>query len=259
LTKSFAYVKYEGSPLNPEAVFRGQITFTCLATGGDGKFKKWCQDGIGEEDYCAGKDKKDFQGHYDVKASPEKSVLTIKVVIDDDFAVKGWYVLTENEMESKPEKCHFGQIRKIPSPVYMQTSKNEVVEKTYGSITRVADEPLHLTCITNPPNQAVKWSYSLDNKVYNQLPKTGFQNDENNLNTLAIANVGKEHRGFYRCSINNASFTTKLRVKDKLAALWPFIGILVVVLLLVIVILIFERREKSKRKEEDDHDHADDP
>ena len=50
---------------------------------------------------------------------------------------------------------------------------------------------------------------------------------------------------------------------DRLAALWPFIGIVSVVLVLVIVILIFEKRQKSAKKaaihEDDEHDQATDP
>ncbi len=50
---------------------------------------------------------------------------------------------------------------------------------------------------------------------------------------------------------------------DRLAALWPFIGIVCVVLVLVIIILIFEKRQKSNKKsattDDDEHDRASDP
>jgi hypothetical protein len=52
-------------------------------------------------------------------------------------------------------------------------------------------------------------------------------------------------------------------VIDRLAALWPFLGIVGIVLALVIVILIFEKRQKTTRRamtnDEDDNDHANDP
>ena len=50
---------------------------------------------------------------------------------------------------------------------------------------------------------------------------------------------------------------------DKLAALWPFIGIVSIVLTLVIIIIIFEKRQKSNKKtastDDDEQDRASDP
>jgi hypothetical protein len=52
-------------------------------------------------------------------------------------------------------------------------------------------------------------------------------------------------------------------ITDRLAALWPFIGIVSIVLVLIIVILIFEKRQKTTRKtnitDEDENDHTNDP
>ncbi len=50
---------------------------------------------------------------------------------------------------------------------------------------------------------------------------------------------------------------------DRLAALWPFIGIVSIVLVLVIIILIFEKRQKTNKKssptDDDEQDRASDP
>ena len=67
-----------------------------------------------------------------------------------------------------------------------------------------------------------------------------------------------------RCQRRSTSIVLHpLDVLDRLAALWPFIGIVSVVLVLVIVILIFEKRQKSAKKaaihEDDEHDQATDP
>ncbi|CAF1629940.1 unnamed protein product, partial [Didymodactylos carnosus] len=235
-------VQYEGvspshrsTPLS--AVLGGQVEMECLARGGDGMFDKWYKEKDSDDDIPV----EQTSGHYDVKQGTTA----------EDFDATGWYVSTNaNDRTQKPSECRFGQIQRIPSPVRITTNKDkEIVDKTYGSITRVENELLNLTCVTSPPNQTVEWWYSSDDRSYEKLSKNvEHDNNMDNTNTISIKDVGKKDMGHYRCSIGNATFTANLRVKDKMAALWPFIGIVAVVSVLVIVILIFERRQKLKRK-----------
>jgi len=87
---------------------------------------------------------------------------------------------------------------------------------------------------------------------------------------IIVAHLISFHLRFYYvlkvCLIKK--FRTKkkaffLFLLDRLAALWPFIGIVVVVLVLVIIILIFEKRQKSNKKstttDDDEQDRASDP
>ncbi|XP_064619218.1 basigin-like [Lineus longissimus] len=87
---------------------------------------------------------------------------------------------------------------------------------------------------------------------------------------LEISELVMEDAGTYGCratnEFNSTSATILVRVKDKYAALWPFLGIVVEVVILCVIIFIYEKK-RGKRHEEDDspdvqktnsHDHKDD-
>lgn len=63
---------------------------------------------------------------------------------------------------------------------------------------------------------------------------------------LSIDSVSYSDRANYICVVNNRVTTARIkvlvRVKDRLAALWPFLGIVGEVIVLVTVIVIYEKR-----------------
>lgn len=74
-----------------------------------------------------------------------------------------------------------------------------------------------------------------------------------------IEDAVKDDRRGYKCVVYNISQPANcsesvffLRVKDKYAALWPFIGIVAEVVVLVVVIFICEHRRNSKNEFEDE-------
>ncbi|XP_077989304.1 neuroplastin-like [Glandiceps talaboti] len=82
------------------------------------------------------------------------------------------------------------------------------------------------------------------------------------VSTLIVKKVVHEDRDLYICNATNPARSISdeclLRVKDRLAALWPFVGILCEVIVLIVVILICERRQKSKQMQEYDDDEMSD-
>ncbi|XP_010130864.1 PREDICTED: basigin, partial [Buceros rhinoceros silvestris] len=66
----------------------------------------------------------------------------------------------------------------------------------------------------------------------------------------------EEDAGDYHCNASNAegfgSATVNLRVRSRLAALWPFLGIVAEVLVLVTIIFIYEKRRKPDEVLDDD-------
>lgn len=101
--------------------------------------------------------------------------------------------------------------------------------------------------------------------------------NEAKASTLIVDNVNATDRKIYTCRVVKQSeeinpeeiksedctkavpcFETEslLRVKDPLAAVWPFIGIVIEVVLLCIIIFFCERRRDSKEAEEMDEDEG---
>lgn len=85
-------------------------------------------------------------------------------------------------------------------------------------------------------------------------------NSNSNSTTLHINPVEISHKGIISCEAtnefgsNNNEFT--LRVKDTLAALWPFLGIVAEVLILCVIILIYEKKCHKKPKSELDNEQS---
>jgi len=88
-------------------------------------------------------------------------------------------------------------------------------------------------------------------------PRVSFSEYEGIENaTLRIENLNYSDRADYTCVATNsdgisANATILVRVKNKLAALWPFLGICAEVIVLCVIIYIYEKR-RSKKMEEDD-------
>jgi hypothetical protein len=166
----------------------------------------------------------------------------------------------------------------------MKDNRGEILDSPNQSIRRSEDQPLSLICLIDPPDEpsirSIRWQFSKDGHTYTDIRDRGDTHADARGNELIISSVKKYDRGYYRCTLNDISFEILLRVKgryffrkkiinfifwfilDRLAALWPFIGIISVVLVLVIIILIFEKRQKLNKKsitsDDDEQDQASD-
>jgi len=74
--------------------------------------------------------------------------------------------------------------------------------------------------------------------------------------TLSINKVNDGDKGEYECHVKNRfgehSEAVHLRVKDALAALWPFLAIVAEVLILCIILFIYEKKCSKKRNNGED-------
>jgi len=79
--------------------------------------------------------------------------------------------------------------------------------------------------------------------------------------TLRIKDLNYSDRADYTCVATNsegayANATILVRVKNKLAALWPFLGICAEVIVLCVIIYIYEKRRSKKMEEEETPEEA---
>ncbi|XP_066996903.1 basigin [Anabrus simplex] len=135
----------------------------------------------------------------------------------------------------------------------------------------VEEEKLTLDCQpTGKPTPQVTWiiagnivlnGSSADSSHIQQLPSNDVPNGKLRINSAMMSD-----RGEYKCIVSNivttnmngteASAVTLVRVKDKLAALWPFLGICAEVFVLCAIILIYEKKRNKAELEESDTDNS---
>ncbi|KAL1502160.1 hypothetical protein ABEB36_007346 [Hypothenemus hampei] len=144
------------------------------------------------------------------------------------------------------------------------------------NINVVEEEKLRIECnvLGNPypvltwkidtPNSRNNTNINADGRVEIQDYKDESGKEVEN-GVLIISNVNKQDRGVYSCIGTNKYWEkdqqiseSMIRVKDKYAALWPFLGICAEVIVLCAIIIIYEKKRNKSELEESDTDQSPD-
>jgi hypothetical protein len=206
-----------------------------------------------------------------------------------------WYkpdktVVKDNEDKHKPNATahtlEITSVGEVDIGVYQcedavtNTSKTNVELKTQPYIVRlpkssnrVVDQTEVISCTAwGYPTPIISWfkviekegleeKLSGDGVKYNiTITQSG---DYHRKSNLTIHNLTHEDKASYMCSVSleDQMFRTNssmiLRVKDKLAPLWPFIGVCVEILVLVIIIVVYEKRKSKQNLEDEAKEKAD--
>uniref|UniRef100_A0A023FVX7 Putative secreted protein n=1 Tax=Amblyomma parvum TaxID=251391 RepID=A0A023FVX7_AMBPA len=136
---------------------------------------------------------------------------------------------------------------------------NVSIEVTEISKNQVEGDPLTLSCkASGVPTPTVTW-FKDDEPLNTTDPRITLEPIKNVTDAkLVIQNLNFDDRAQYTCvasnGISNETMTVLVRVKDKLAALWPFLGICVEVAILCAIIFIYEKKRVKPDFEESDTD-----
>jgi len=146
--------------------------------------------------------------------------------------------------------CHAGSSSHTFT-VYMAP----IIGKFAASANVVEGDNFRLLCeVFGYPQPVVEWT-----KDDEKLPEDERYDVSNN--TLTIKGIKPEDRAHYNCTANNGFGVYHkqilVRVIDKHAALWPFLGICAEVAVLCAIIFIYEKRRSKAEFDESDADHND--
>lgn len=160
---------------------------------------------------------------------------------------------------------------KARSPITLVSTINVRIKPE--SINVVEEEKLRIECgiLGNPP-PSLAWrivSGNYNGTVFDDRVEIKDYTDEHGVKVeeglLVISKVNKTDRGEYFCIGTNRFYEVDrnearaiIRIKDKYAALWPFLGICAEVIILCAVIIIYEKKRNKTELEESDTDQSPD-
>lgn len=138
--------------------------------------------------------------------------------------------------------------------------------KAHDDVNAIEGEKFTLHCaVTGKPRIPIYWEMDIiGNSTFNDT-RYAFKDDDIGVENaiLIIKETIKDDRGVYSCSVrpeigDTVVHTTMVRIKDKYAALWPFLGICAEVFILCAIILIYEKKRNKTELEESDTDQSPD-
>ncbi|XP_076322955.1 basigin-like isoform X1 [Tachypleus tridentatus] len=139
-------------------------------------------------------------------------------------------------------------------------TRTEFVEMFHSSLNLVQGDKLVLICqVKGIPTPNVTWLKD-GSPLNTSDPRIKLEANENEVpnSKLIIEELNYDDRARYTCEanngVNNVTSTILVRVKDKLAALWPFLGICAEVAVLCAIIFVYEKKRVKPDFDESDTD-----
>lgn len=157
----------------------------------------------------------------------------------------------------------------IVKPPAIEVKAAPAIDSHSKSKNMVQGEQLDLWCkVTGYPCPTLEWFK--DGKSFNTTTRIHILEENSDTSKARECPTGKltiytlefEDKGEYSCKASSPDFNTTatatmvIRVKDKLAALWPFLGIVAEVIVLCTIILIYEKKKSKQMQDEDDSPDA---
>ncbi|CAB0036937.1 unnamed protein product, partial [Trichogramma brassicae] len=174
--------------------------------------------------------------------------------------------------DAKDEQIYGNYTCKVGNETANYRVVRQPIVSMQESTNVIEGDKLHLTCIvkTGDPGMKIKWEFN--NEIYTgNKNRVKLSKDEEHGYSNAVFSldeVKQEDRGNVTCiayyngeesdPMHIDTAVTYLRVKDKFAAFWPFLGICAEVIVLCIIILVYEKKRNKSELEESDTDQSPD-
>lgn len=198
---------------------------------------------------------------------------------DQPIVASEKYTIIDKENKLQISKANDGDVGNYTcQAVNAKTNATEVPVKAVFSVIGkpkismpedtpvVEGERLKLHCsVRGNPTPRVTWSINNNMPINTSDSRIKFDDDKNVKGAiLIIENVQMADRNNYTCNAQNLAMQAQssvmgwsyVRVKDKLAALWPFLGICAEVAVLCTIILIYEKKRNKTELDESDTDQS---
>lgn len=122
--------------------------------------------------------------------------------------------------------------------------------------SRANDSSVTIRWLVQPEDGSEEPDELPSSENYNVFQNMTTSPDGNSASLLTIANAEYSDRAFYVCRADNEIATNDVRVlvrvKDRLAALYPFLGIVVEVTIIGVIIFVYEKQKSKSADNEDD-------
>lgn len=179
---------------------------------------------------------------------------------------KGYTQVPENKtlIVHKVDSAHMGVYvcKDDRDVVFITLFVRPYVKPFEKSKNMIQEDPLQLECKGyGYPIPVVEW-YTKGKLLVQEdrvtLKDTPAQQESSVMvnGTIRITNMNFEDAGDYECVATNdhgmSNATISVKVKDKLAALWPFLGICAEVAILCTIIFIYEKRRTKRMQQEEE-------
>lgn len=189
-----------------------------------------------------------------------------KIIIESTPSNYSVRILSGNDNDAGYYTCLFNVEGTVQNKTTILAASSIDVE-TQDNLNVVEGEKLRITCqATGKPAPNITWQ--IGEEVYtNSSGNVKLQEDpEKKIPNaiLIIEKVNMTNRGNYTCRGHSAILNktvedhTLVRIKDRYAALWPFLGICLEVFVLCAIILIYEKKRNKSELEESDTDQSPD-
>lgn len=187
------------------------------------------------------------------------SILTVSIVSED---VVGTYTCSIKDDDNTAPVT--GDVDALPHCLIKKHGQK--------SLTVIAGNQLDVECVIFgkplPEKKDVVFSFQAEGTMeYKKLPgdsvkitKDEKDHEFKKVYTLSVPSVNMTDRGTYVCNATNihgvSDDTVFVRIKDPLAPLWPFIGVIIEIVILIIIIVAYEMHKKRKQAADDSKDSA---